>query len=214
MNKESILYGTIGLLIGVIIGGFSASYAVNNNNTGMMQMMGMNSQRDMVGNIDKRFIEEMIPHHESAIAMAKIAQQKSTKPEIKTLANNIVASQSTEINTMSQWYKDWYGVEVPKQSGQTMMGGGMMNSQTDMDSLNSATDFDKAFLEQMIPHHQMAVMMANMLEQGTNRPEMKKLADDITAAQTKEIQQMKQWQKDWGYASSSSNSNGMMDMRQ
>ena len=213
MNKESILFGTIGLLVGVIIGGFSASYAVNNNNTGMMRMMGMNSQHDMAGNIDKRFIEEMIPHHDSAIAMAKIAQQKSTKPEIKTLANNIVASQSTEISTMSQWYKDWYGVEVPKQSGQTMMGGGMMSSQMDMDNLSSATDFDKSFLEQMIPHHQMAVVMANMLEQGTNRSEMKKLADDITAAQTKEIQQMKQWQKDWGYASNSSNSNGMMDMR-
>lgn len=213
MNKESILYGTIGLLVGIIIGGFSASYAVNNNNTGMMRMMGMNSQHDMVGNIDKRFIEEMIPHHESAIAMAKIAQQKSTKPEIKTLANNIIASQSTEISTMSRWYKDWYGAGVPKQSGQTMMGGSMMSSQTDMDNLSSATDFDKSFLEQMIPHHQMAVVMANMLEQGTNRSEMKKLADDITAAQTKEIQQMKQWQKDWGYASNSSNSNGMMDMR-
>lgn len=213
MNKESILYGTIGLLVGVIIGGFSAGYAVKNNNTGMMRMMGMNSQQDMVGNIDKRFIEEMIPHHESAIAMAKIAQQKSTKPEIKTLANNIIASQSAEISNMSQWYKDWYGAEVPKQSGQTMMGGSMMSSQTDMDNLNSATDFDKSFLEQMIPHHQTAVMMANMLEQGTNRPEMKKLADDIKTAQTKEIQQMKQWQKDWGYATGSSNSNGMMDMR-
>ena len=199
MNKESILYGTIGLLAGVIIGGFGASYAVNNNNTGMMRMMGMNSQQDMVGNIDKRFIEEMIPHHESAIAMAKVAQQKSTRPEIKTLANNIVASQSTEISTMSKWYKDWYGAEVPKQSGQTMTGGSMMSGQTDMDNLSSASDFDKAFLEQMIPHHQMAVVMANMLEQGTNRPEMKKLAGDITAAQTKEIQQMKQWQKDWGY---------------
>lgn len=201
MNKESILYGTVGLLVGVIIAAFSASYAVNNHYTGMM------------GNIDKRFIEEMIPHHESAIAMAKIAQQKSTKPEIKTLANNIIASQSAEISTMSQWYKDWYGAGVPEQSGQTMMGGSMMSSQTDMDNLNSATDFDKSFLEQMIPHHQTAVMMANMLEQGTNRPEMKKLADDIKTAQTKEIQQMQQWQKDWGYASGSSNSNGMMDTR-
>lgn len=213
MNKESILYGTIGLLIGIIIGGFSASYAVNNNNTGMMRMMGMNSQYDMAGNIDKRFIEEMIPHHESAIAMAKIAQLKSTKPEIKTLANNIIASQSTEISTMSKWYKDWYREGVPRQSVQTMMGGSMMSDQTDIDDLNSATDFDKSFLEQMIPHHQMAVVMASMLERGTNRPEMKKLAGEITAAQTKEIQQMKQWQKDWGYTSGSSSSNGMMNMQ-
>ena len=212
MKKEPLLYGIIGLLIGIVLTGFFATFAVNNNNQGMMNMMGISGQRNMVGNIDKRFIEEMIPHHESAIAMAKIAQQKSTKPEIKNLANDIIASQSAEISTMSKWYKDWYGSEVPKQSGDTMNGSSMMNSQADMGNLNSATDFDKAFLAQMIPHHQMAVMMANMLEQGTNRPEMKKLARDITAAQTKEIQQMKQWQKDWGYASGSSNSNGMMDM--
>ena len=61
MKKESILYGIIGLLVGVLITGFFASYAVNNNYSGMMGVMGMNSNRVMKGNIDKRFIEEMIP---------------------------------------------------------------------------------------------------------------------------------------------------------
>ena len=49
----------------------------------------------------------------------------------------------------------------------------------------------------MIPHHQMAVMMANMLASSTNRPEMKKLAQDIIIAQTKEINQMREWYKAW-----------------
>lgn len=212
MKKESILYGIIGLLAGVLITGFFASYAVNNNYSGMMGMMGMNSNRMMGGNIDKRFIEEMIPHHESAIVMAKLAQKKATQPEVKTLANNIISSQSEEITTMQQWYKDWYGTEVPKQSGVTMMGGSMMSSQAGVDSLNAATDFDKAFLEEMIPHHQMAVMMANMLDQGTNRPEMEKLAGDIIDAQTKEINDMKSWQTKWGYGDSSSQSDDMMNM--
>ena len=49
----------------------------------------------------------------------------------------------------------------------------------------------------MIPHHQMAVMMASMLEDGTTRSEMKKLADDIITAQTDEIDQMRGWLKEW-----------------
>jgi uncharacterized protein (DUF305 family) len=40
-------------------------------------------------------------------------------------------------------------------------------------------------------------MMATMLKNGTERPELKKLADDIITAQTKEIDQMRQWLKNW-----------------
>jgi len=201
VKKESISYGVIGLLLGVVLAGSIGSYAVNNNHPGMMGMMGIDSHRVMGGNIDKRFIEAMIPHHESAVAMAKLARQKATHPEIKALADSIIASQSAEIKTMRQWHKDWYGTDVSKQTGITMMGGGMLDSQAEVDSLNAATDFDKAFLEQMIPHHQMAVMMANMLGQGTNRPEMQKLAGDILSAQSKEINQMQTWQTQWGYTS-------------
>ena len=212
MKKESFLYGIIGLLAGIVLAGFFGSYAVNNNNRVMMGMMGMNSSRVMSGNMDRSFIEQMIPHHESAIAMAKLAQQKSKHDEVKTLADNIITSQTAEINTMKQWYKDWYGMDVPTVTASNMWGGHMMNSQASTDILNSATDFDKAFLEEMIPHHQMAVMMANMLDIATNRPEMKKLASDITSAQTKEINDMKSWQQQWGYDSSSNNSNDMMNM--
>jgi hypothetical protein len=36
MKKESIVTGVIGLLLGIVIAGFAAGQAVNNNNTGMM----------------------------------------------------------------------------------------------------------------------------------------------------------------------------------
>jgi uncharacterized protein (DUF305 family) len=85
----------------------------------------------------------------------------------------------------------------------------MMDSSESEASLDQATDFDKAFLEQMIPHHQMAVMMANMLEDGTRRQEMRALAQDIIVAQSKEIDAMRNWQVQWGYASSERLSDGM-----
>lgn len=194
MKKEPILYGIIGLLVGIILTGFVAGYSVNHGYNGMTQMMGVNNNYMNSSNVDKQFIEQMIPHHESAIAMAKLALQKTKHDEVKTLANNIITSQSAEIKTMKQWYKDWYGTDVPTVSANNMWGGGMMNSQTSTDELSAASDFDKTFLSQMIEHHQMAVMMANMLSISTNRPEMKKLGNDIITAQNKEIGDMQKWQ--------------------
>lgn len=212
MKKEPILYGIIGLLVGIILTGFVAGYSVNHGYNGMTQMMGVNNNYMNSSNVDKQFIEQMIPHHESAIAMAKLALQKTKHDEVKTLANNIITSQSAEIKTMKQWYKDWYGTDVPTVSANNMWGGGMMNSQTSTDELSAASDFDKTFLSQMIEHHQMAVMMANMLSISTNRPEMKKLGNDIITAQNKEIGDMQKWQQQWGYETSTSDTGDMMNM--
>ena len=212
MKKEPILYGIIGLLIGIILTGFVAGYSVNHGYNGMMQMMGVNNYHMNSSNVDKQFIEQMIPHHESAIAMAKLALQKTKHDEVKTLANNIITSQTAEINTMKQWYKDWYGTDVPTVSANQMWGGGMMNSQASTDELSAASDFDETFLSQMIGHHQMAFMMANMLNISKKRPEMKKLGNDIITAQNKEIGDMQQWQQQWGYQTSTSSTGNMMDM--
>ncbi len=58
-------------------------------------------------------------------------------------------------------------------------------------------EFDKAFLSEMITHHQGAVEMAKAVLKTSKRPELIKLANDIISAQTKEIEMMKGWQKIW-----------------
>jgi uncharacterized protein (DUF305 family) len=73
----------------------------------------------------------------------------------------------------------------------------MMGDETDIDELENADDFDKEFIEQMIPHHQMAIMMANMLLNSTERKEMETLAQNIIKAQTKEINDMRSWHAEW-----------------
>lgn len=60
-------------------------------------------------------------------------------------------------------------------------------------------DYDKAYLADMISHHQDAVDMSKLSASNAKHPEIKQLSDSITAAQEKEIAQMKQWQIDWGY---------------
>lgn len=207
MKRNLSLYGIIGALIGGAIVWFITTNAVNNNLTGTMQMMGIRQGVGgsfMVNNLDRHFIEQMIPHHEGAIEMAKLAQERSKAPEILTLAEAIIKSQSKEIIQMQTWYKDWYGAQVPVDSnvgmgmGRGMMQGGMMGGTTaDIESLKNATNFDEAFLKEMIPHHQMAVMMARMLLSGTGRTEMKELGQNIITAQEQEINQMRSWLKDW-----------------
>ena len=208
MNNNQLKYGLIGAVIGGISVWLLMTTVFSSNNTGMMNYKTNTQGLMQTSNgIDAHFIEQMIPHHEDAITMAKLAQTKAQRPEVKELANDIIDSQGKEINQMKDWYETWFGKEVPQDNQvmnqHGMMGTsnnthmGMMGDASDMTNLEKSTDFDRAFVEEMIPHHQMAVMMASMLKNGTERPEMKKLADDIIGAQTKEIDQMRQWLKNW-----------------
>lgn len=143
---------------------------------------------------DKHFMMMMIPHHEGAIAMADLALTRAQHSEIKQLAKNIKTSQNSEIQQMQTWYKKWYGSSVPKMDKNM----GMMSSMnTDLTALRNEKNFDQAFIQEMIPHHQMAVTMAKDLIPNSKHPEMKKLAQEIIQSQNKEINEMKTWQKKW-----------------
>ena len=130
MKQESILTGGIGLLTGVLITGFIASSAVNNNNTAMMGMMGMDASN----------IKEVSSHDE--MSMAEMTSQLANK---------------------------------------------------------SGDDFDKAFVEMMISHHQGAIAMAELIPSRAKHDELKNMGKDIISAQTKEVSDMKRWQKEWNY---------------
>ena len=208
MNNDKSLYVIGGIFIGATLIWILLSSGVRSNNVGMMQMMGIRSAGVSNSDVlDAHFIEQMIPHHEDAITKAQLAEIKAKTPEVKQLATNIIGSQGKEIDQMKSWYKQWFGRDLPTgknvMTQHGMMGGnqsmhmGMMGNETDSTRLENAVDFDKAFVEDMIPHHQMAVMMASMLKNGSSRPEMRKLADDIITAQTSEIDQMRGWLTQW-----------------
>lgn len=83
-----------------------------------------------------------------------------------------------------------------------MMMQGMMESGMGMSMMlrgKTGDDFDRAFIQLMIPHHQDAINMANMALENARHEEMKDLARDIISAQQREIDMMKQWQQSWGY---------------
>ncbi len=150
--------------------------------------------QSMLSDIDRHFIEEMIPHHQDAVDMAELALTKAEHDELRQLAESIKDSQSREIADMTKWYKSWYGTGVPE-SGTFNMG--MMDDMIDLADLEHAQIFDKEFIQQMIPHHQTAIMMASMLLNRTEREEMQKLAQDIISTQTEEINKMSAWYSQW-----------------
>jgi uncharacterized protein (DUF305 family) len=73
--------------------------------------MGMMMDPQQLANqkpFDKAFIDAMIPHHQSAIYMARVALEKSKNTKIKELAQNIISAQQREIEQMTQWRQQWY----------------------------------------------------------------------------------------------------------
>jgi len=59
--------------------------------------------------MDAMFIEQMIPHHETAIMMSRMAGGASGMLEMRGLTSSIMEAQSTEIDKMRSLYEEWYG---------------------------------------------------------------------------------------------------------
>lgn len=58
-------------------------------------------------------------------------------------------------------------------------------------------DYEKRFIDMMIPHHEGALAMARNALQNANRPELQEMAKKIIEAQQKEIEQLKKWREEW-----------------
>lgn len=136
---------------------------------------------------DLAFVMMMIPHHEDAVEMSDLLLAKDGIPaDVVAMAEQIKAAQQPEIELMQSWLDDW-GVG-------TMDGMDHGMSGTDMDALERATGDAAAelFLEQMIEHHEGAIVMAQQAIDYGRNPEVRALCESIVASQTAEIVTMQQ----------------------
>jgi len=191
----------LGRLVGFAVAGFFVTVLV-------VSAMGTVtvSQRDAP--FDQRFIDMMVPHHEAAIAMAEIARARATRPELRALADEIIDAQSAEIDQLRAWRASWFGSpDTPPMEAMPMlpgvrMGGELMigdrmDLRDDVDQLRSAEPFDQAFIDAMVQHHLSAIDAARSALTRSSRDEILRLAEAIIEAQSREVEQLRQWRAAW-----------------
>ena len=81
--------------------------------------------------------------------------------------------------------------------GSMINGGGMMGSQTRGSFDDEGKPFDLQFIDQMIPHHQGALMSSEHMISNSKRPELRQLYENIQKSQSEQIEQMQDWRKEW-----------------
>lgn len=167
------------------------------------------------GRAEVRFMEGMIDHHQMALDMAGHCLEKTTTEAVQTLCQGVIDAQTPEIELMRGWLLDWYGIDytpVPMAqlmdwmdlgaaSGMMDMGHGdhtanpmtdmplMMGMMSGFDRIEGA-DYDAAWLEAMIDHHDDAVHMATRVLRYAEHEDLRALAQQIIDDQTAEIELM------------------------
>jgi uncharacterized protein (DUF305 family) len=127
MNKQTISFVIIAVLVGGIFGYTIGKNCIENESLSMHKMpdgsMMMNHDTSMKGMMmdmnanlvgktgdafDKAFLSEMIVHHEGAVDMAKLVLTSSKRKEMIDLANAIITAQTKEIAQMKEWLATWF----------------------------------------------------------------------------------------------------------
>lgn len=146
--------------------------------------------------IDAAFVADMTTHHQDAIEMARTAAERAEHPEIEQLAGEIVAAQEREVGEL-ETVRSAMGEMEMHEDAHMDLSEAERGMDMDPGGLEHADPFDRAFIDMMIPHHEGAIRMAREeLAKGEN-PTLRSLAEDIVAAQEREIAQMREWREAW-----------------
>ena len=159
----------------------------------------------MAMEFDQLYIDMMIPHHESIIAMAQAASPRLQDERLREIANAVIQTQGVEIAQLREYRAAWYGDPNPMSMDEGMMAAmeHMMPGMGDMESMDllmdaealvaafcAAENADLGFIDLTIPHHEMAIMAsAAALKQATH-PEIQEVAQQVIDAQEREIAEL------------------------
>jgi uncharacterized protein (DUF305 family) len=159
---------------------------------------------------DVAFVEQMIPHHQQALDLTALVEERAGDRSLAVLSERIEISQVDEIAQMEDWLSDRqpggahehgdqdhddqdHGDQEQEHEHEDMPG---MLSAEELDELEatSGAAFDRLFLQSMIRHHEGAIRMVETLlagSQGGQESQIFQIATHIASDQAVEIASMK-----------------------
>lgn len=174
-------------------------------------MSGMDMGSPMAGidhsmmDLDQMYIDMMIPHHQGIMALAEAALPRLSDPRLQEIARSIVSAQSAEVEELRGYREQFYGDPNPMPMDASMMEamdemmsgmGSMdemafqMDAAAQVDAICGAEDPDRAFIDLVIPHHEMAIMSSEPVAAGAAHDEIRALAEKVIADQKREIEEL------------------------
>lgn len=173
--------------------------------------MGQTSSPEAMAEFDQLYIDMMIPHHASIIAMAEAALPRLTDERLREIAQAVIATQEPEIAELRDLRQRFYGSPDPApmdMTTMTMMDESMpgmgtmedmafqMDSAAQVAAICAAEDVDLAFIDLTIPHHQMAITASEAALERAVHPEIRDIAERVIAAQEREIETLTEIRQD------------------
>lgn len=153
---------------------------------------------------DVEFVQMMLPHHQQALEMTALVEDRAADPDLAQLAERIEVSQQDEIALLEKWLSQrgemvsgmhgGHGDHGGAGGGHQDMPGMLTPAQLDQLARSKGERFDRLFLQGMIRHHEGAVVMVETLltgGEGGQESEVFQLASHIGTDQQVEIAAMK-----------------------
>jgi uncharacterized protein (DUF305 family) len=144
---------------------------------------------------DAAFVKAMISHHEQAVDAADLALSRAEHRALEGLAGDMVQIQSVELSTL-RIVRDVVQ-EAGVEEGDLGLSAAEMGTGHDPAELRTAENFDCAFLEVMMPHHEGAIRMARAELGSGIHAELRRMSESIIDAQGFELGQMRRYQRRW-----------------
>ena len=132
--------------------------------------------------LEIRFMQDMIDHHQMAAMMAEQCVAKAVREKLRTLCQNIITTQTREMQEMQSWLCDWCGISYEPQ-----MKPGDMKMIERLASLSGA-EFEIEFMQMMIKCHLAAIREASKCEERAYHEELRELCENIITTQAAEIE--------------------------
>jgi uncharacterized protein (DUF305 family) len=179
------IYLTSGLVVvGVILGVAFGYYITPDYKVSMYEKNSMSlGQADRT--FDLRYVNAMISHHRGAMLLAEQLGKNTTRPEMKTLSQNILNDEPKAIAELYSWKKDWYG--DTKSVRDPIVA-----------NLGPAGDtFDLRFLNAIIAHHEAGIVMTKETRLKSSRAQILDNANAVEAFLSNGLETLKGLRTTW-----------------